>query len=109
MQTLQIAPRNLDTFSYIGSFSGPPLGGFDPQTASDGAFRDADAFNDRVYLFWLGSGTGEERFAAALKALHETLDEAGIEHVLFESPGTSHEWQTWRRSLRDFAPRLFRD
>jgi hypothetical protein len=26
----------------------------------------------------------------------------------FESSGTAHEWQTWRRSLNDFAPRLFR-
>jgi enterochelin esterase family protein len=25
-----------------------------------------------------------------------------------ESPGTDHEWQTWRRNLKDFAPRLFR-
>ena len=24
-----------------------------------------------------------------------------------ESPGTAHEWLTWRRSLADFAPRLF--
>jgi S-formylglutathione hydrolase FrmB len=27
--------------------------------------------------------------------------------VYFESPGTAHEWQTWRRDLKDFAPRLF--
>jgi enterochelin esterase family protein len=33
----------------------------------------------------------------------------GFRYVAFESPGTSHEWQTWRRSLYDFAPRLFRD
>ena len=25
-----------------------------------------------------------------------------------EWPGTDHEWQTWRRDLKDFAPRLFR-
>ena len=28
--------------------------------------------------------------------------------VYYESPGTTHEWLTWRRSLEDFAPRLFR-
>jgi enterochelin esterase family protein len=32
----------------------------------------------------------------------------GIRHVFFESAGTAHEWQTWRRSLHDFAQRLFR-
>ena len=34
-------------------------------------------------------------------------DEAKIQHVFYESPGTDHEWQTWRRDLKDFAPRLF--
>lgn len=33
--------------------------------------------------------------------------EAKIQHVFYESPGTDHEWQTWRRDLKDFAPRLF--
>jgi S-formylglutathione hydrolase FrmB len=33
--------------------------------------------------------------------------EAKIGHVFYESPGTDHEWQTWRRDLKDFAPRLF--
>ena len=26
----------------------------------------------------------------------------------YESPGTAHEWQTWRRCFKEFAPRLFR-
>jgi enterochelin esterase family protein len=41
-------------------------------------------------------------------SFHETLTQAGIEHVYYESSGTSHEWLTWRRSLYEFAPRLFR-
>jgi hypothetical protein len=28
--------------------------------------------------------------------------------VYFESAGTAHEWQTWRRGFNDFVPRLFR-
>jgi enterochelin esterase family protein len=43
-----------------------------------------------------------------IKALHTSLDEAGIKHVFVESQGTDHEWQTWRRNLKDFAPRLFK-
>jgi enterochelin esterase family protein len=31
-----------------------------------------------------------------------------VELVYFESPGTAHEWQTWRRDLKQFAPLLFR-
>ena len=38
---------------------------------------------------------------------HKALEDAGIIHEYFESEGTAHEWQTWRRSLHGFAPRLF--
>ena len=44
---------------------------------------------------------------AGLHRLHTSLEEAKIQHVFYESPGTDHEWQTWRRDLKDFAPRLF--
>jgi enterochelin esterase-like enzyme len=40
--------------------------------------------------------------------LHEALDQGGIQHVWWQSPGTDHEWQTWRRNLKDFGSRLFR-
>jgi enterochelin esterase-like enzyme len=109
MQTLQIAPTHGDTFAYIGAFSPPPIGEFDAKTAANGAFRDPAAFHARVRLLWLGAGTAEERFLEAIRKMHESLESARIKHVLFESAGTSHEWQTWRRSLQDFAPRLFRD
>jgi enterochelin esterase family protein len=107
MQSLQIGLTHLDTFSSIGAFSAPPFGTFDTETSYDGAFEDANAFNEKIRLFWLGAGTAEKAFADRLKALHEALDAAGVKHVTFESEGTSHEWQTWRRSLHDFAPRLF--
>ena len=44
-----------------------------------------------------------------MKAVDGALDKAGVKHVVFESQGTAHEWQTWRRALHDFAPRLFGD
>jgi enterochelin esterase-like enzyme len=108
-QTLNITLRHLDQFAWIGAMSGPPREGFDLTTSYDGAFRNAAAFNEKVKLLWLGAGTAEERPHAATAAVHETLDRAGIKNVFYSSPGTDHEWQTWRRSLHDFAPRLFRD
>jgi enterochelin esterase family protein len=36
------------------------------------------------------------------------LEKAGVKYVFFSSPGTAHEWLTWRRDLNDFAPRLFK-
>jgi enterochelin esterase family protein len=44
---------------------------------------------------------------AGIQRLHTSLAEAKVAHVYYESPGTDHEWQTWRRDLNDFAPRLF--
>ena len=106
-QTLQITSKHLDLFGWIGSFSAP-LRNFDLKTSMNGVLTDAAAFNKRVRLFWIGSGTGETAIHDAASQLHTSLEAAGIKHVMFESAGTSHEWQTWRRSLNDFAPRLFR-
>ena len=44
---------------------------------------------------------------AGLVRFHDFLTRSNVKHVFYESPGTSHEWQTWRRDLKDFAPRLF--
>jgi len=114
MQTFQITLNHLDLFSYIGGFSG--AGGMlalgdrklDPKTDYNGLFADPAVFAKKVHLLWLGVGTNEpERMRARLQRLHTSLLEANIQHVFYESPGTDHEWQTWRRDLKDFAPRLF--
>jgi enterochelin esterase-like enzyme len=114
MQTFHVTLNHLDLFSYIGGFSGAAgplvLGDrkLDPKADFNGVFADSAAFKKRVRLLWLGVGTAEpERMRAGLHRLHASLTDAGIDHVFYESPGTDHEWQTWRRSLKDFAPRLF--
>ena len=113
MQTFQITLAHLDKFAYIGGFSGAGggMGGapFDPKTAFDGAMAESEAFNKRVKLVWVGIGTKEpERMYTSVHTFHEGLEKAGIRHVYYESPGTSHEWLTWRRDLVEFAPKLFR-
>jgi enterochelin esterase-like enzyme len=111
MQTLQITLKNLDKFAYIGGFSGAGGGfggSFDVKTAHGGVMADADKFNKKVKLLWLGIGTTEpQRMHESVKNYHEALEKAGIKHVYYESPGTSHEWLTWRRCLNEFAPLLF--
>jgi enterochelin esterase-like enzyme len=113
MQTFHITLKHLDLFSHIGGFSGAggllaPDRKFDPKTDYNGAFADAAAFAKKVHVLWLGVGTAEsERFLAGIRGLHEGLTAANIQHVYVESQGTDHEWQTWRRALKDFAPRLF--
>jgi enterochelin esterase-like enzyme len=107
MQTFTTALANLDKFAYLGGFSGSSggRGGFDPKTSSGGVFADAAAFNKKVKLLFLGIGSVE---GPGTKTFSEQLTQAGIKNVYFESPGTAHEWLTWRRCFREFAPRLFR-
>jgi S-formylglutathione hydrolase FrmB len=68
-------------------------------------FADAAAFNQKVKVLFLGIGSME---GPNTKNFSDQLTKAGIKNVYFESPGTAHEWLTWRRCLNDFAPRLFR-
>jgi enterochelin esterase family protein len=107
-QTLQITLNHLDRFAWIGAFSAGLRLGDDLKAAYGGAFADAAAFNKQVRLLWLGAGTAEERAHKALLTVHDTLDKAGIRHSTYVSQGTSHEWQTWRRHLNEFAPLLFK-
>ena len=112
MQTFQITLKHLDLFSHIGGFSGGGGGfggvAFDPKTAHGGVMADADAFNKKVRVLWLGIGTAElKRIYDGVKNYHEALEKAKIKHVYYESTGTAHEWLTWRRCLHEFAPLLF--
>ena len=107
-QTLQITLTNLDKFSFIEAFSRPPARDFDPASAYDGVFQDAAAFNKKVHLLWFGAGTAEHEIHDSVKSSHEALDQLHVKNVFVEFPGTAHEWQTWRKALYDFAPRLFR-
>jgi enterochelin esterase family protein len=107
MQTFTTVLANLDRFAYLGGFSGSSggRGGFDPKTSSDGVFADAAAFNKQVKVLFLGIGSVE---GPGTRTFSEQLTQAGIKNVYYESPGTAHEWLTWRRCFREFAPLLFR-
>jgi len=109
LQAQQIGLGHLDTFATIGVLSGPPIGEFEVSTAYGGAFNDPAAFNEKVRLFWVGAGTAEESIHQRALSMHQALEGIGIKHEFYESVGTSHEWQTWRRSLHVLAPLLFRD
>jgi enterochelin esterase-like enzyme len=106
-QTFGTALANLDKFAYLGGFSGSSggRGGFDPKTANDGVFADATAFNRKVKVLFLGIGSAE---GSGTKTFSDQLTQAGIKNIYYESPGTAHEWLTWRRCLKEFVPLLFR-
>ena len=99
MQTRTITLANLDKFSHIGIFSGGSIAPSD--------ITDMTAFKQKVKLVFVSYGSREN--GAAGKTNVEELQQAGIKSVFYESPNTAHEWQTWRRSLHEFAPLLFQD
>jgi enterochelin esterase family protein len=92
--TRVVALANLDKFGYIGIFSGGTIA---PADISD---------KSKVKLVFMRFGS-RERGSDGLKAAADTLQQAGINTVSYVSPLTAHEWQSWRRSLREFAPLLF--
>jgi enterochelin esterase family protein len=115
MEAFQVTLHHLDKFAYIGGFSGaggrfgpPGAAPLDLKESYGGVFNNAAAFNKKAKLVWVGVGTAEPKMMHdGIIAFHEALEKGGIKHVFYESPGTAHEWQTWRRDLKEFAPLLF--
>ena len=106
MQTRNIGLSHLDTFSHIGIFSGGTLG--DPK-AENSPLAKVDEFNRLVKVSFVSYGEAE-RGSTTLKEYADSLQAAGIKNVhTYISPRTAHEFLTWRRSLREFAPLLFRN
>jgi enterochelin esterase-like enzyme len=107
-QAMQIGMNHLDTFSVIGAFSG--LRPLDTKTAFGGVFADPQAFDKKLNLLYLHSGTVgmDDGIHKTASSLHDTLQQGGSKNVVFrDAKGLGHEWQTWRLALNDFAPRLF--
>ena len=106
-QTFQITLTHLDQFAHIGAFSGAILmaPGQNITDVYGGVFSDADKFNKQVHTLFLGQGTEE---GMGCDRMSQSLKEAGINHVYYASPGTHHEWLTWRRCLNEFLPLLFK-
>lgn len=112
-QTMRIMMNNLNTFSYYGGFSGtanyPSADPIDVATFLEGKYKDGKSVNAQMKLFWLGLGTKEPSpFPGSVGAFKTMLEKQGIKYTYYESPGTAHEWLTWRRCLNQFAPLLFK-
>lgn len=105
-QTMEITQEHLDDFAYIGVFSAP-FGFPDIPGGFHGLLGDPTAFASQVNVFFISYGTAGDLAARGTQAFHQALEKAGIKHVYYPSPGTAHEWLTWRRSLHEFAPLLF--
>jgi enterochelin esterase-like enzyme len=103
-QTRSIALKHLDKFSHIGLFSGGSI--------STNDITDMADFKEKVKLVFVSYGSREVGGGGRggdPKANVDALKEASVNAHYFVSPETAHEWQSWRRSLREIAPLLFKD
>jgi len=99
MQTHSIVVANPAVFSYVGMFSS---GTFSPTE-----IKDIDSFKKNVKVVFMSFG-GKEGGSSRIGAAADEWTKVGIEGISYISPQTAHEWQSWRRSLREFAPHLFK-
>ena len=103
MQTHTITLANPTTFAYVGMFSG---GTFNTEE-----LKDAADFKKTNKVLFMSAGGRETRMAEGENSVGkaaENLKEIGINAHSYVSPETAHEWQTWRRSLYQFAQLLFK-
>lgn len=103
-QTFDLVLSNMDKFAWMGAFSGA-IFGLDVKTAYNGVFTKSDEFNKKIHYLFLSCGS-EENFGT--EKLANSLMKLGIKVDFSESPGTHHEWLTWRRGLKEFIPHLFK-
>ena len=106
METKQITLANLDKFSHIGLFSGGSISLDD--------VNNTPGFKEKVKLVFVSFGSrelggGRGGRGGDPQANADELKQAGINSVFYVSQDTAHEFQSWRRSLREFAPLLFRN
>lgn len=95
METKMITLNKPGVFSYYGLLSG-------------GTYAPEDIKNrSEVKLIFLSCGSKER--PDSVKSAAIALKDAGINAVSYISEGTAHEFQTWRRSLHELAPLLFKD
>lgn len=103
-QTFDLVLNNMDKFAWMGAFSGA-IFGLDVKTAYNGIFTKPEEFNKKIHYLYLSCGS-EENFGT--EALVKSLQDVGIKTDFYVSPGTHHEWLTWRRCFRQFIPHLFK-
>ncbi|MBR2113382.1 MAG: esterase [Prevotella sp.] len=98
MQAREITLANPDKFAYVGSFSS---GAWNVDQV-----KNSEGFAKKVKLLFM-SGGGKENMGC-VEAAKNIKEQLGMNAVGYESPGTAHEWHTWRRSLYQFAQLMFK-
>jgi len=105
---------SLDCFATVGVFSSGIFGGianptgkvFDADKEIPGLLSMAQQFNQKLKLFYISVGEQDPRFEFTQKEVKK-FQNNGLKVQFASFPG-DHEWQVWRKSLYDFASRVFK-
>ncbi len=95
METHTITLNKPDAFAYYALLSG---GIYKPEEIKD---------KSKVKLIFISCGSRER--PDGVKNAVDTLKQAGYNAVSYISENTAHEFLTWRRSLHELAPLLFKE
>lgn len=107
MQTKSVCLAHPDVFSNIGIFSGGTI------TVADADNTPTFRQTNKLVFVSFGSRELENRVAGFgdgtdPKQETEELKASGANAHFYVSPGTAHEWLSWRRALYNFAQLLFK-
>jgi enterochelin esterase family protein len=103
MQTKAITMAKPEVFSKLGLFSGGTISV--EEAANAPGFRDA---YDLVFVSFGSREVENPRGGVDPGKITADLKASGMNAHYYVSPETAHEWQTWRRSLYQFAQLLFK-
>jgi enterochelin esterase family protein len=118
-QAFFVGLGNKDKFASIGVFStglfggiasgrggaGSPGATFNAEEQVPGLLTNAKSFNNSLKVFYISVGEQDPRLEPTKKAVAD-FKAHGLNVDFASFPG-GHEWQVWRKSLRDFAQRIF--
>ena len=108
-QTSITTLTNPDLFGYAGLFSGFLRAPWptDAEQPHLKLLEDPAKFNETFRVFYRAMGT-EDTYWEAFAKDDAFLEGKGLDITRETFPG-GHDWTVWRRCIRSFLPRLFKD
>ncbi len=100
-QSLNFGLNNLDTFSWVGSFSAAP----NTKTPEE-LLEDPKKISKRLHLLWLSCGDQDDLLSIS-ENFHHSLTEKNISHIWYLDRG-GHEPAVWSSGLYHFSQQLFK-
>ena len=100
-QALHVGLNHLDRFAWVGGMSASVPNADEVAVA----LNDAQATNKKLKLLWIAIGK-DDFLVSRNTTFEDVLKAKGIAHTYQVTEG-NHSWPVWRKSLAEFAPRVF--